>query len=308
MHISEEPAFLVVIGGMDKPTSVNIYKLYDGQVSWLSNGTSPPVGWEWAGVTVHGTVMYIIGGRNTENSSFTLSLRYNLQDHSWEALPKLSLPRANQPPTFIINEKVYTVGGRSTAVSIDNMETLDLNNMESGWKKEGTNFPHKTHMTASVVTDQRAYICAGKERYDTSVISWAPGDAEWKAEASLMYPRKYHCTVAHGPGLGHGFIWVLGGCETSSCWNHGFVERYSTQTQTWTRIASAPDIAQNSNYTAACGIHGRYIYAVFSSRYRNELYGNDNFVVFDMVSNTWETSSTKMKDLSYQAMSAVVSF
>ena len=99
-------ASLVVIAGSLKEdgktvshTTVDVYELHFGVVTWSHQGKPAPVAWTRAGKAVSGHSIYVAGGISYGNDTWKYhkyAAQYNLALHTWTLLPVFShkhLPR-----------------------------------------------------------------------------------------------------------------------------------------------------------------------------------------------------------------------
>ncbi len=151
------------------------------------------------------------------------------------------------------------------------------------------------------------------------LLSWTPGQTEWTYLAELHYKRTLHCVASDGTD----YIWAIGGCD-GQCWTDGWIEEYSINANTWTKINAMPKMPNDNwgplNYTTTndetvyswyrftnvCGYANGYVYVTFSTF---QWWGSDGLIhVFDTKSRTWLTPDARLRKRRYVSSSIVLSY
>ena len=175
---------LIVLGGVSGISSNTVFVTYTGDrftvskedikklnnvPSWTNQGKQV---WHYGSSAVvdpSGRFVYVIGG---SGSLFTSpAKKLDTQTLSWSDIPSLITERYF-PCAFIINDMLYTIGGmRGSNFYYSDMESLDLKNPQSVWKKTSQNFPVAAAASASCVMNSWVWISGGLEGANKAAIS-----------------------------------------------------------------------------------------------------------------------------------------
>ncbi len=161
---------------------------------------------------------------------------------------------------------------------------------------------HHDHVsdTQAVVIGNTAYICTGTYAARKTLISWTYGGPAWTPLAEMNIARDWgHGIVTDGISN----IWVIGGCDPDDCWPDGFIEQYSVETNTWTKLVNVPNIQTNNYHVEVCVFWQGYIYVIF---HRTGQGVTPTFHVYNTETGKWHADGTELMLPVSGSMSAIV--
>ena len=200
------------------------------------------------------------------------------------------------PAVFILSDHLYAAGADNNGNYAKTMESLNISDADSEWQSEKTQLPFTTHYSRAVVVQDRAYIFGGSlsTSAQKKVISWTPGESEWRSHRDMKIARNVHCLVTDGEDI----VWILGGCQKNACWESGFIEQYTVSSDTHERLTTIPDMGSYYYERVNFCVYAKpFIYVTFYSwtdsfrTYRVD----GQFHVFDTVKRVWMVSSTRLQ-------------
>ena len=290
---------LYTIGGVNvnlgytRYKNVDVYKLRNGDIVWDHKGTNAPHTRDASGCVTHGRDIYVLGGTLSGRHSNSV-YKYSTEFSQWSAMKNMREVRARGPAVFILSGHLYAAGADKDLTFTKTMESLDISDGNSDWQIENIQLPFTIAYSKAVVVQGRAYIFGGSvsTTYKKNVISWSPGELEWKSMNNMSIGRASHCTATDGEDT----VWVLGGCDPAVCFERGFIEQYTVSTNKWQQLNATPDIGRNYNRVNFCVYWQGFIYATFFSWVNNfRDYNIDTrFHIFDTVAKEWKVSSTTL--------------
>ncbi len=308
-------SLLLVIGGFsgegygkyESHTSVDVYKIINGTITWSHQGKESSVGWTRAGRAVHGDSVYIAGShtyKNGQESNVYEAKKYDVTRDEWIMLPHLKWGTRNGPVVFIQGDKLYSTDG-DTLRDKHLTHELDLTSLSDGWKESSTHLSHNVFNPHAVVTVQGTiYVCGNHGNFSVKNLhSWNPStDNFWKRLADMNIDRRTgSCLVSDGIGR----MWIFGGCH--NCWADGFMERYDIPQNTWTKLNAVPNVnfSERDNIDVqVCGFSEGFIFGVFAAKWNSGL--DMRFHVYDVNKDSWSVSDTMLRAEAYDTVSGVI--
>ncbi len=288
-------------------TSVDVYRIRNGSITWSHKGKESSIGWTRAGRAVSGDSIFIAGSL-TYNDGREIKVyaaqKYDVTRNEWTMLPSLTWQTRNGPVVFIQGDKLYSADG-DTLRDKHLTHELNLTSVSDGWKESSTHLPYNVVNPRSVVTVQgTVYICGNFGHLYRNIRSWNPStDNDWKPLADMNVARQttWPCLVSDG----HNRIWIFGGCQ--NCWPDGFMERYDISQNTWTKLKGVPDVnfeERDYIFVHVCGYSGDFIFAAFAKTFASGL--DMRFHVYDVNNDSWSVSNTMLRTKAYDPVSGVI--
>ena len=299
-HFPSEEASLIIFGGSDSEiyNDVDVYTIHkNGEITWSHQARNMANSWSHAGVTVRDKSIYIIGGRDSLGNPHHPAV-YDSQHDSWVVLPHMAKQRIHSPGVFILGHRLYVAGGRGVGDS--SIESIDLDDLQTGWRMESVTLPYNISMATAVVVKDTVYMCGWKSGSAGQCIARSFHHEDWTYISSTRAPqRDSRCMITDGE---HN-IWLLGRCSGKQCTNLGFFEVYSIQSNTWETIDNIPDVAfdGNQDVPVVCVYWRGLIVVNFWGMSTSDL-----FYVYNVKEGKWSRSDTKLRVKAYNSMAAVV--
>ncbi len=200
------------------------------------------------------------------------------------------------PAVFILSDHLYAAGADNNGNYAKTMESLNISDADSEWQSEKTQLPFTTHYSRAVVVQDRAYIFGGSlsTSAQKKVISWTPGESEWRSHRDMKIARNVHCLVTDGEDT----VWILGGCQKNACWETGFIEQYTVSSNTHEQLIATPDMRSYYYERVNFCVYAKPFISITFPSYPNnfQTYRVDSrFHVFDTVKREWMVSSTRLQ-------------
>ena len=155
--------------------------------------------------------------------------------------------------------------------------------------------------SASVVAMDTLFMSGGFDgvRDLSSLLSWKPGENEWKGKRNMVVARSDHCLVSDG----YSTLWAIGGCQ--NCWPTKYIEKYSISDDTWEILGGLESIAVHSEDSimdaTTCFYHDGYIF------FRAHGTADDGeFYRYNVATREWGKEKTPVRQLLKNPISALV--
>ncbi len=297
-------ASLYIIGGerrfQNKTFSqVQVYTVHDnGQITWDREEDDAPYKVCCAASITHNKDIYLIAGGFYPTKRITdihRVSRYNTKYPKWENITVHDKMKGDGASAFIICNHLYV-----TTKSNRWIFGLNLGKPESDWQRLNTKLPFVINENNPVVINQTAYIF-GKSSSARSVMSWSPGDTEWKSLQDMTIERFRHCSVTDSLDQ----VWVLGGCSLDKCGRKGFIEQFRISENTWVQLNGAPEVYNNYSRINVCVYWKHFIFVSFCNwDYKVEV--DPKFYIFNTLDGNWQLSPTPFKSDGARVIAAIV--
>ncbi|EDQ84363.1 uncharacterized protein MONBRDRAFT_30352 [Monosiga brevicollis MX1] len=151
------------------------------------------------------TTACVIGGYD---STTNLSSVRCTDGQTWRDGPSLPHPRW-RAAAVTHNDRIVLLGGLTPQQDSSHTPTLVLASRTGGWTTGLVpDLPQQRYDFAAAVLAERIWVVGGRISGvpTATVLSWGPGEANWRSEPSLLQPLFGHMTVAHNNTL-----FVIGG-------------------------------------------------------------------------------------------------
>ncbi len=237
---------------------MTLFDVNGTQVQSVKQFPSMPDKTWYSGYTQYENDIYVVGGRTPAAAISNKVLV--LRSGAWDVLPYLNTAR-DMSCVFVLNDRLYAAGGGQ---SLD-IESLDLRNTDSGWKKESLTLP--VGISACAVIGDSVYIS-----YDNYLMK-SDMQSEFVYLNNMTYSRSGHCMVSDGEAN----LWTLGGSSTLN------VEMYSVASGEWTVVTSIPHYQHDLSLPGCVYFEG-YIYVVGGL---GSPFYSDRIYIYDPDTHTW---------------------
>ena len=217
MAVGRVGTTIVAAYGYDS-SDTRVTRLYDTQTdTWSVGARAPRPRRSEPAAAVHGTSMYVLGGRRA--NVLDAFDRYSVNADAWTSLPDMPTPRAGLAAAAV-NGAIYAIGGRGQpggpcsqgpGGQLATVERFDLTT--ETWSTVES-LPRARSDLAAAALGGRIYVFGGCRvtpdgiRFLDRVDVYDPSTDSWSAApADLPTPRAAMYGVAAGAGLVH----VVGG-------------------------------------------------------------------------------------------------
>ncbi|XP_019873564.1 kelch-like ECH-associated protein 1B isoform X1 [Aethina tumida] len=196
-------------------------------------------------------VIYIAGGYFKQ--SLDVLEGYNVDDKTWTALDRLTVPRSGLGGAFL-KGTFYAVGGRNNSPgnSYDSDWVDKYNPIKDQWRPCSPMSVPRNRVGVSVM-DGLLYAVGGSEgnKYHSSVECYDPEVDRWQTVKPMHYKR-----LALGVAVVNRLLYAIGGYDGES--RHNSVECYHPENDEWTLVSPM----QTRRSGAAVAAINQYIYVV----------------------------------------------
>ncbi|MEQ1732098.1 MAG: kelch repeat-containing protein [Bacteroidia bacterium] len=194
---------------------------------------------QYATSFAHNNYGYVLGGvGNTVLNDFW---QYNPTTNAWLQLPNFPDSAIQGMSSFILNNKVYVVGGKRASNHITNA-VWEYDFSTSTWTQKNNMPNNGMWRGAAFSIDSTAYICFGinnNNAYNTAMYSYTSTNDTWhKINTAPLPPRKYVSTVViNGKAL------LYGGQDSLNIFSNDLLS-YNPTDSSFATHAGIPTIAR----------------------------------------------------------------
>jgi len=281
--------------------SISTYSVTHSDIQYIGTGRETTNTESFTGTVVYGKLIYIINDWGEYNTV------YNTDTDVYTRISPNITPRGGHPAVFLINSRLYVVGGtykyrfRNEGDELASMESLSLHTLyNQDWRLETAELPQPTSFFDGCALGDTAIVAGGCIGSTTScttnhTYTWQPGQPSWSCGKDMHEARNLHCMVC-----AEGDAWVIGGFDDLDNILSS-MERYSIDRDEWEVMASMPQqrAYQECVYDGA----GRII--VTGGMDNNWDVQNDIFI-YNMAQNTWSKSQTTLNNTMYANAAAFI--
>jgi hypothetical protein len=244
--------------------------------TWTSIADAPNVfGRSTAGVI--GDYLYI----HTSQSLNSLAIALYLPTMTWVASTSCLYPSFNNA-YCVANGELYKLSGSG-------FEKFTPAGDGTGTWTSLTNGPSTiTNAQNSMTWDGGSYIyvqsSSSSSPYTSYLQRYHITNGTWEARTGSTYPRRYA-----GMTYLNGFIYMIGGLLSDGS-PANICQKYDVATDTWSQIASAPEVLNFTKWTVTND--GYYVYLVGSGGGYSSWPLSDKVYYYDPVADIWTFEST----------------
>lgn len=198
-------AILLLSGGNQAVSAVPT-PLPSNIIRWAS-GVPLPVPLEGMAATIYEETIYVIGGRNGDQTSGEV---YRLVDGAWQPLAEKPTP-VSLAQAVVLAERIYVPGGmRADGSPIDTLEVY--NPRLDGWERKAP-LPAPRAGYALAEAEGRLYLFGGWDgtRFTADVFAYDPVEDRWSRRTAMPQPAGYASAVEIA-----GRVYIVGGFDGKS--------------------------------------------------------------------------------------------